>query len=361
MTTQKAQISIQFNWIFVLFVGALIIGFFTLLVINYGNIVSRNADQELSSDLQSLFLQAKVSRQSTGLVELPSVEVKYTCDDACNAFGCPSSFVSGKASPIQTELMPVFSPALLQGNEMVTWSQDWMLPFRVDSFLYLTSPQIAYVFVGTGDVKDIVYSELPPELINFRGKVRRGMTKLNWTANSPPSLKGYYKLRFIVFDTQANVLPSISTSIAAKDISAVLIDGNIASGMLKFCKYTGSSFACLPAPTDTSSYLGKASLMGAIFSENKEMYDCNMKKAVLHLNKVAEVYANRTTALLTVSADANCKKTFDDTAFALAGMLNKTKPENIGRPLDLSVLQTPASTIAIQEQNAQLYSCPDIY
>ena len=284
---KRGIVAVQFNWIFILIVGALIILFFIVMVKRQGGISEEKSQIEIRSKFKTILVSAKQSTGTLFSMYLPKTELE---------FGCSGFSVAGTSS---VDLGEVFAPDLIRSSKNVIylWALDWEIPYKVSNFVYLTSPDVRYIIIGDRETEaQDLYYILPDN-------VTKGYLPVD--ASPDPIVVNNlnnYKVRFIFFDS--NTLTRLQTTFPKtknKDITALLIDQNSGClseafdgcGEVTYYVSDGNTFK-LDFPYGTTPYLKKESLFGAIFSENKEIYECTMEKALVSAKIVSKIYQNRT-------------------------------------------------------------------
>ncbi len=154
---KKAQAAeTQFNWIFILIVGAVILGFFVFIVIKQKGASEAKFAGKVSQQLDTILVGAKVSSGAFQEIPTPEVTIEFGCDDY---------FIGPASQRLGNRI--VFAPAIVEGRSIQTWTLDWNVPFKVTSFLYITAPTIRYyVIVKQIDDKAATefYESLPAKL-----------------------------------------------------------------------------------------------------------------------------------------------------------------------------------------------------
>ncbi len=271
---KQGAIELQFNWIFILLVGALILVFFVAIVNQQQKVSSLKIAFQVREKMDAILAGSAAGPiERTERIEIPKLEITSDCDNF---------YLSGEAVALPITIRPVFAPELIRGDAILLWSQDWSVPFAVSNFLYVTSPEVRYIFVDTGAFARRTYSELPDTI--FKELVPpEGLGNL--------TDKNNYKIRFIFFNAEPIAI-SQGIRTDPQDITAINIKGSTTlSGDIDF--YKGRPFTKI----GSTKYLGAASLYGAIFSENPETYNCLMSKGLKKLGLVADLYLKRSEAI----------------------------------------------------------------
>ena len=316
---KKAIIDVQFNWIFIIIAGAVILLFF-VSVINKQRVVS---DNQISStillDLESILTGAKVSTGTVNIVDIPKKEIGFECN---------KYYIGGTNIQIRDKVL--FSPDVIKGTELITWAVDWNVPFWVTNFLYITTKEVRYIVVAPYSdsfAQEIHNDWLPDEI-----------TKDPIIDPSQPNIQNNnnYRVKFIYVNTAP--INSHLTNFPKEVVQAIKIDES--SNKITFYRPVGNAWqtASTALAPNSFDYIGKAPLLGAIFSHDNIMYDCSMNTSSSSCKTPhSQAYQNY---LPSIIADAN--SLISNTAFS----------SNI-----------PAEITNLEQQNrvAQLYSCVLIY
>lgn len=339
MKSKKAAIEVQFNWIFILIAGSVILLFFGTIIVKQRAASEQKIAAILLTDLESIMTGASVSEQAMNFYPIPNKEINFeSCD----------FYYIGKKQESNTKLKKdiketiVFTPDLIKGTRLVTWTLPWDIPYRVTNFLYLTSPQVRYIFYDTISLIDDVEKLLPPEKITvddeeynvmFRQKIR------------PSNDLNNYKVKFVIL---GNTEPSptdlnIFSNMEDEDVTAIKIDGTMELGTISFYKKLGSVW-----DSDGSSpYLRKAALVAAIFAEDREMYECAMQNAFNRMKVVTDVYVRRTGDMVR----GTCPYTAPlQHLGAILTASNQFNPTNVG------TIKLRGDSLKLQDRN-----CPLVY
>lgn len=329
---KRGQFEIQFNWIFVLVAGAIILLFFSVIMMKQKSVSEQTTDIFVSRNIKAILSGAEVSAGTLNFVDLPKIEIEFEC----------SGYRVGSGKREDIEIMNVFTPSRIKSNKMVTWTLDWSVPYRVTNFLYLTSPNIRYILVGDNELAHNINKSMPKEL-----------NKELVDSVSDVVNQGDDKVRFVFFDAPP-ILPTGFEKV--KDATALKVNGNKDSGFAEF--FSKDKNANTFVSQGTSHYLKEPSLIGAIFTDDIEMYNCVMKNAFKKLNIVTKIYQKKTEDLKNyyIGQGDSCanyhRLTNINIILGASGEFSYANTENIN-----------SASKALEQQNkqAQLYSCALIY
>jgi hypothetical protein len=314
---KKGIIAVQFNWILVLIIGGLILTLFISIVQKQKAVSEEGIAGTIQTDLQAILSSSQVSTGTASIVDMPNKEISFGC------VGGMPGFKLGMQNPANFPY--AFAPDLIKSDRSTisVYAYDWSIPYKVTNFLYVTSPDIKYVLVrdangANDDLLNALQGLLPPPYIQKDSlqKLFMNIIVLDYADPLEVTDTNNYKVRVIYFSTEDKTL-TLSKNLRNtknKDFSALAVIPypscqSLSSeqmldcgGTLKFYNYNLSTDKWTGTQ---SAFLGKASLLAAIFSENKEIYDCGMNNAITRLNSTSAIYRARAQKLVTDSSSCS--------------------------------------------------------
>ena len=340
----KKAFEVQFNWIFVLVAGAAILILVSFIIFKQKNIFEASIDSIALRSIESIVAGTSVSSETSSVITVPDLSIQIDC----------GKISIGKISK-QYPRMVLFSPSLIKGSKIIAQTLSFSAPYKSSNLLFMTSTQARYILVGSSSLMKSINKSLPSE-----------MNKEVLLSYNPSLIKNSnnYKVQ-LIFDNLAStpVLPPLLSNMPAGDLSALNILGDLNKGTIEFYENNGNSFV----KKATSSYLGKTALIAAVYADDKEHYECNMKNVFAKHEIVSEVYYNRINNFITnpiynplISSD--CKTVYSDSVDFLSGI--KGESGNLASSISESNrnnLANAADSLKTQNKDAQKYSCPTIY
>lgn len=287
---KKGGVEVQFNWIFVFVAGALIFA----LIIGFVNRQVKTSEKKVAGrlvrDLNTIVTQSSVSAGKSDSVDLPQ-DIRLICDaekDSCSKTGCASKIEVSNGN-VPTEALTIFSAPQIKKGKLRTWTQGWSVPFRVMNFVYLSEPRTKFVFVGDDPLLQELHDDMP-----------EGTSKL---ATSTPTVTNNNILRLVYIGGVPNLLTGLKHA-SDREITALNIkpDDGANYGDIVFYKKVGSEMRRI----GQSKYVGKSLLFGAIYSTEVLSYECGYRKALVRLQKIAQIYLKKAQKL--VSAGTACSQ-----------------------------------------------------
>jgi hypothetical protein len=311
---RKRGFELQFNWIFVLIGGAIFLGFFIALIRNFDVGETQQTTQESTQELDSYLKISSAVSDTQKIVEFKSnKQITFSCIDNVSEY-----YVEGSIKSARYDYNAVFSPTGLRNNELIIRTLVFESPFKVMPIVYVTDKRIEYVFVGTSPVMSLLYNSMPTGVIK--------------NTISPPDVQSqladyrdnnYDHVVFILNDTDAETLPWVTLSDPGfhnvKDkVFAVVIstEGNrIDYGNLIFYSYLANAFVNEGSVPFLENSLGQQKsvfILGGIISHDKEIYECNLMKALKRMIIIAQLHDLRLEAFNQHYSSVNYDYTFYD-------------------------------------------------
>jgi hypothetical protein len=291
MSGKKAQTQVQFQWVFVLIAGAIILAFFVSLSVWYKSSQELKLEDTVVLKLKSLFTTAMESPRTAMPLQIPEMNLKFSCDFlSCRGHSCASEFSGGGvSSAIETDVL--FAHTNLKSNMLVTWSLPWAVPFPVTNFLYVTNDKMRYILIHSLNPDDIRLAGL----VNDELQQNSYLNKQFISQEELNSLENFNEdfVRIVYF---GNNLPSslraeLDALYAGNDFDILQVYWDEAlNGPGNANENTGDLL--FEGETSPMYYAGIPQLIGAIFSPSGPVYQCNMFKTVFKLLTVAKNYRN---------------------------------------------------------------------
>ena len=160
ISSKKGVVEVQFNWVFIIIIGAVILGFFVSLSMRQKDVSEQKLSATVAEHMKTILTGAQVTERSVNLITVPRRDITYDCGEGFS--------ISSMAS---FNPRIIFAPSLLksQSQKLITWSLDWNMPFRITNFLYMTSPDIYYIFVHDfSDIGEVCLAPNGEECVNYQ-------------------------------------------------------------------------------------------------------------------------------------------------------------------------------------------------
>lgn len=349
--SKKAVVEVQFNWIFVLVAGALILLFFIVIINKQRAVSNKKLAIDILNSMDKIIAGQKTSENRQDFINMYETEMSYLCG------GCDCTFSLAGMSKSKGNIV-VFAPASVKSNTLLTWTQSWDMPFRVTNFVYMSVPEAKYYFISpSNSIKRDFIDNLP---VNLTYEVVGGVEDIKY--------KGEQKIRLVFFpDTMSPPMPDGLKEVSDPIITALVISGSSQNwyngyGKLSFYKKKGNAFVDdFDEEGAASSYkvLGMQTAYGAVYSDNFQSFRCNMDDAVKRLKLVADIYKERADQLSMDAVDGRISQGCG--AFYATAYFNgfNVAPENIAQKT--SALYDSINLLVTFNEGAIINSCPRVY
>lgn len=326
---------VQFNWIFVLVAGAAILLFFSVVVVKQKNIAETSTKATVLKSIEAIIASAGVSTDTTNIISIPNSNIEVSCNR-----------ISLGAVSKQHENIILFAPGLLKGDKLITQTLSFSAPYRATNLLYMTSPQLRYIIIGSNNIAIEVNKTLPSD-----------MKKEFYPALPDIQNSNNYRVKFVIFGDMPE-FPRQLSKMPDFDVTAIKVNGDAEKGTIEFWQKDGASWQS----KGSSPYIGKSSLIGAVYSDDFESYECNMQNVFSRLNLVTRIYIDRTAKLGKESSSSakqlQCSKIYSNSKSHLEAIYSASSKFS---QQNANSISDSAKLLASENREAQLYSCTLIY
>src|SRR3989338_4798058 len=236
MVGKKGAIEVQFNWVMILIMGALILIVFFSVSQRQKTISEQRISDKSLSQLNIVLAGSKVSADTANIVSVPKNEIQFSCDLAtCTKYGCLSNFkIKGMNQAGKTyNVNPVFSPSSLKGEAVTLWALDWSIPYRVSNLVYITNPEVRYIIVfnetnpGSREAALEINNTLPESIYLVSGRRAFNIEIVSISNLDKTKNKNNFKSNFIIVNGRG--IGNIDPSFLKSDVKVMNIDFNDAS------------------------------------------------------------------------------------------------------------------------------------
>ncbi len=340
MRSKKGVVEIQFNWMFVLIAGAVILALFIGIILRQKGISETSTNALVLNNLDGIISGSEASVGTVNVVKIPEAKIEFGCN----------SYAVMEASK-QLNAMNVFTPSVLEGNSLITMTLDWSIPYRVTNLVYLTNSRMRYVFVAdtNNEFANKIFKMIPDEINKDKdiyGNVNEIVDKKD------------DKVRIIFFG-QNPVFPGNLKGMESGTVTALKVEGDEGIGTLEFYSFDGNAFIS----KGTSYYVKEPTLLGAIFTDDFGIYNCVMNTAFKKLNIVSQIYLEKTNNLKKYYEKSNsCKDPNSRTPIHHdANIRIILESSNTFIQSSIGSILTASKNLEIQNKNAKEKSCALIY
>jgi len=121
---------IQFNWIFILIAGALILGSLLVFGVKYIELQDSRGNAELGRSLDQVFYNTKSTTQFKNFSISSNFDINFECGEFIvnSEYRQPYDYV-------------LFGSDSENANELIIWSREFKAPFLIDNIVYVFDPE----------------------------------------------------------------------------------------------------------------------------------------------------------------------------------------------------------------------------
>jgi hypothetical protein len=293
----KAQVQIAFNWIYIAIAGAVILLFFTGIVVKQKAVSEETLAVDIVQVMDSIFKGSSVSEKTKNFVStsgLSGVTLEFDCNEGVGSYG-----IKGSSASVQNGIIPIFSPREIKTSKFITWSLPYNFPYKIMDLLIVTSTNTKYYLIessGTfyNEFLESVYEE---DDSNEDSKLPRfNVQPITLDEEFDPGLNFQVRLIGINQEFQGAV-PATLAELEDSKVTAVSLQGNTVT----YYKKQGGSWSLGDIINIVSmpNVDKDAAKYAAIFADDADLYTCNMHKVFKRLKFVDQVYAGKAKELQT--------------------------------------------------------------
>ena len=337
---KKGVVELQFNWIFVIIAGALILTFFGSLVLKQKAIHDEQVAATAISNINNLLIYSSASPGLASIVELPNVEIQADCNN----------FRAGKG--IYQKKGIAFSPAVIKGASLMYFAEDWEMPYKVATFSYLADDNSRFIIVY--DPADRRAMSLANELFaGLPDQAHKDLVEISSLNSILDESNRFVRLVYIGAADPPEMPMGLAKSKGVSAINVLQDAKDQEIGTLKFYIRQGDGFSS----EGDSYYLGMPMLTGAVFEEGLTDYKCIVANAMKSLNSVSLFYKEfvESDPIIQEIRLAGCNSDFSALS-ALISLSNKTLT-----PANAKNIRARASELNSNNLNLLREGCQSIY
>jgi len=287
---KKAMIEVQFNWIFILIVGVIILLFFISLSFWMKENQEKKWAEMVLTQVQTVLSGAEANSETASEINVPPIELRFTCDpDNCGPSGCTSGYQFENSGVSKENAMDiVFTQNALESDFIHAWTLKWNAPYKVANLVCFSTKKVKFYLVyedGNADSEALARAVMK----RMKDNIHINPSIIDHTQVEDQDYRNEYLVRFAFFFEPSVNIDVSNKMEASRNWDVIFIVGDESSGEVKFSKRDGDR---LVVDEDAKyPYLGMPTLIGAIYSEDYEYYKCNMKKAFIKMKTVNEIYS----------------------------------------------------------------------
>lgn len=279
---KKGVVEIQFHWIFVLIVGAIILIFFIALVNKQKDISVNRQNVQLAVDFDSIIKTSLRDKDTAYFFDFPELRSVFDCYDLIVEESTPKSFGNNI----------VFSPGFVEADKIVLLTKEANIGFPITNFVYVASPESKFYFFvddsSEGRILEEEFNSLHEDLkVNKYGGTIFEMIRSD--ENLPYAIPDTLR---IIFPSSMENPPDADVLSSIEEVSAVRINPGLMSA--DFYEYDEFGWRWM----GTSYFFDDASFWGAVYENDINVFNCQINKVYDRFEKVKKVYRDKVILLI---------------------------------------------------------------
>ncbi|MBR9676953.1 hypothetical protein GOV04_02335 [Candidatus Woesearchaeota archaeon] len=345
---KRGAIELQFNWIFVLIVGAVILLFFFVIVTKQRDVSQLQIQADVSRRLESLLSGAQTVSETAQIIETPRLTLSFDCE----------GYRAGGTSPIKT--LSAYSLDQIKGTQIILFSKNFNIPFRATNLLFVTDSQTRYIIVSDDSLGTNIL-ELIPE------QVDRQLISYDDLMSLEEQNSNRARFIFVNPPNDDNItIPTEFRSYKDEKVSAAKIDSVSPYDYGRVAYYQKQGLF-LDQTASYVEYIDDPMMLAALFSQDEEVYQCNIKRALTQAMFIADLYAKRAELLANSGLADICNSYTTSSITTLQTLKNSIKAktaDNIGATSAIQDLEgIHSNVLELKDRNQRLLdeSCPTLY
>ena len=305
--SKTGQMTLSFNWIFVLIAGFMILLFFVSIIMKQKTISEQKLNFDVINVMNSILTGSSVSERTINFVDISGIsefEIFFQCEidgggfkDIFSEYG-----IVDAESRIELPIQAIFALKTIQGTEMITWSLPYNIPYKVMDALIVTSTSNKYYVLGGEG------SELRKDLENATtGFNIEFISDISEVAEAGDA--HHIRIIDLTGNSVSGSIPDALLDIDDSKVSAVSLGSSLNN--IKFYQKKGSSFQITHTEAEsipiimTGDQEKDPALYGALFSYDDDSYKCSMMKLFKRYQILSEIYQGKTSEMIAAYEGTN--------------------------------------------------------
>src|SRR3989344_3299783 len=283
----------QFNWIFVIVAGSILLAFFVIFTFKYIELQERRQHVDTVMFLGDSVLSAssKIQVGSGGAV-IDSNEkdglrfgYKVKLGNLCNGNDSLILINGGKEAYYKLDDEIVFMNKEMNIEALDIWILPWNFPFYITNFIYLADPQTEFNFVTDSFSNEFV------ENLDFSSAFKTRIVSGNNFDTTIKSKVIYFTSEIPSTSEVAKLNTKDVVYVDLKNSQAIFLEENKWSRPVKFY----------------ATKENNEQLIGAMFSNDAKNFDCNIRMSTERLKIVSRNYAKKARLLNQIERGKACQ------------------------------------------------------
>ncbi|MGM5483638.1 MAG: hypothetical protein ACQER9_01830 [Nanobdellota archaeon] len=301
MLNKKSQISQQFNWIFAILAGAVIIMFFIFVIGQIKLSSEAKLSAKVLNNFDAILSGSSASPETLSRMETTSL-LKFSVN--CEKDGFSEIRLEKGSSSVPITQKPVYSPGKIDAEMLFIYTLPIKKPFYSGNSLLISDSKTMFVFFGNQEgsssyIKSL-YNYFPDNISKdhtgyFKEKYKEYNKVIVLSTQDPPALNSADEK----YEGQ-NIL---------KDININWLKIKTGDNKIEFYEKRKKE-KNLKNIGEIENIFSRDYYMLAAFSKDPVFYRCNLKKISKRLNIISKIYKKRAEKLL--NKNTECSVEYQD-------------------------------------------------
>lgn len=340
------------NWIFIAIIGTIILLFFVGVAIKQRSSSHQKLVGEVVKDLDSYISGALSATQAATPIPIPDFDLEFDCNEYR---------VEGQRNLLENRVVFATDKISSDDRQLIVWTLPWNMPFLVTNFLFVTGPGVKYIFAYKQS-QEPVYGEFVDEFIT--DKINKEKAYIDNDNKIQFVDEKNYKLKIIVLGGQQVTPPAFAYNERTTIVIVSPFDKTqkYPIGNLEYYQYDKTT-RNFNKEGSTVTFLGTPSLVGAIFSDHYENFNCLMSKAVKNLNLVNTILTEKVNLLSAkaLQQQLGCSIFYGTVELGHLGKMNNATQNPAQWMTNVGDIVNTANMLDIRNELIEQQSCPLLY
>lgn len=303
LISKKAQVADQFNWIFAIIAGGIILLFFLFVIAQ----VRATADAKLAvtvlNNFDAILTGASVTSNSLNIIDSTKL---LEFDVSCESDGLSILNLEGSTAEIDLSQRMLYSPYISTGQRLYLYVVPIERPFDLGNAMLLASDSILFAVYnsdgipGLDEFYDVLPENISKEKISQFTRDHKSYDKIVvYSTKAAPKMSG--RSDEIYGADSLSKKEVVWIKLTFEDVEAKRAEVFYKSKKKSVFEYMGDTH--LPS-NEFAMFLG--------FSKDLEFYQCNFNKINSKLRVVSKIYLERVRILINTVTKANCASKYLD-------------------------------------------------
>ncbi|GEM_PF-2116646 len=282
---QKRGQGEQFNWVFVLIAGAIVLAFFTVFTFQYIQLQEKRQNLRVAQTLGENIRLLESTEQALDADAFPlggGFQFRYECAADHSFLTINNDYTQDVSDHL------LFMPKLISTTAFRAWIAAWQYPYYITHILYFEHPDTHHYFIVDPVGQSFVTNLHLPRIFTAT------------TFQRPSSLPADQTIHArVTFFTQTPPTAPELAAITQTIPHATIIHIQPIKDEVTFYDQNND-------PVFHQSVAGKELLLGALFSDDPDQYGCLINRSLSAFDRTTRIYSEKAKLLPHLSQNPDC-------------------------------------------------------